>query len=175
VVGVERIKAGQPRPTKKNPANGRFDFALVLHLFRASAVASVAALGPKEAIAASAAAFAKGANAAGAASHAGANAASAAGTNVGAHAALTAADDAVSAYAYAPASAALAADCRFLSSDTPSRLFEQTLWLSRAPSSFSESWDNARRSLLALDQGFDIWIAWYEAGSAGSPLTLSSR
>jgi hypothetical protein len=73
----------------------------------------------------------------------------------------------------ARAADAVAADCGFLSADTPARLFEQALWLNGPPSGFSQMWAAARRDLLALDAGFEMWIEWYEERLDGTPLDVA--
>ena len=57
-------------------------------------------------------------------------------------------------------------DCNWLESagdgDASRRLTQVVLWPAKEVAGWSAAWDSAAKRLRQLDQGYDVWIDWYE-------------
>jgi len=82
--------------------------------------------------------------------------------------AARAAADAVGTAAAGTADAAATADADLIDAGrSGSELMRFPLWSTPVPDWATEAWEDLRAALLAADEGWEVWIDWYEARLAG--------
>jgi hypothetical protein len=161
--------------------------AIILPVFRATAIARFAAKYPNRAIASAAFSAAAAASAAASAAAASSSAYSAAYSAYSAYSAAYSASSASASAADAASSASSAyassaysaadADAQQLHNGTmtPGQLAAAPLWLTPSPARIGGAWQGLESELRALGPHWSIWIDWYNDVLAGAPHAVTSE